>query len=912
MYTGIQQTRYSAFNIKHYTINAIASAVFALNLNVARAASCPPQIIGTALAGIVCDFDSGTGSSVTVNNGGDVGGIVMNGYNPISPSQIVINAGGVVNNNIGGAGITISNSSLSNGISNQGTINSTSGSGIVITNSSIISGGLANSGLINTANLGISIDHSTINSGIFNSGTINGASGSGIKISNSSIINGGISNSGTIKSGTADVGIAIINHSTVNGGITNSGLIEATGSGNGITMIGTSTINGGISNSGTIKSADHSGIDILNISQVVGDITNSGIISGNQEALSIHNASTLSGNIFNSGMISGANGNGINIYSATTISGGILNSGEVSGGNTGIAVTSTSTISGGILNAGIIQGDINAIHIDSTSNVSDINITGQSARIIGAVDASNTTFNITSGAIFTSEGSFSVNIFNVASNAFFNMANAITATAVNNAGTLATTNQQSIIGNYTQLVGGVFQTGVTNTTQYGHLAVTGVADLSQSGNIYVQINSNSLLHAGGVLSNVISGSTLITPATGFNVTDNSYLWNFTADSNTTGVNLTATIDPKAYNACRGNYCQGAASAIINQVAAGNPLFSPYASLTTESAFQTSASQATPELTNENTQVIQLVARSVMDIIPVKNILHGKLDGDAMLHPADKVWFKPYGGAMTQNENNTVQGFDASVYGFVIGKDIRLTEEWLIGGALAAGKDNMRGKSVLDGQTIKSDVYQGICYASKKLPYNLYFAGQGSIGYGNNNTKRSIPLYASTAEGSYNSWFTNIRTQLGWNIFLANQNLVLTPEMEASYLFINQSSYQESGSAMDLVVNSNNNSSLVLGAYANAAYHLITLSDQQDVTLSGYAGIADNVLNSQTQTTAAFVAGGSNFSTFGVQSDAVVFRGGVGLDITNVTKPLKVSANYDLQTGNNAYSGVGSITISYKI
>src|SRR6185437_8339607 len=160
----------------------------------------------------------------------------------------------------------------------------------------------------------------------------------------------------------------------------------------------------------------------------------------------------------------------------------------------------------------------------------------------------------------------------------------------------------------------------------------------------------------------------------------------------------------------------------------------------------------------------------------------------------------------------VQGFDATVYGFVIGKDIQLTEDWLFGGALAAGKDNMRGKSVLDGQTIDSDEYQGMLYAARKLPYNLYFAGQGLIGYGDNDTSRSIPLYASTAEGSYNSWFTNLRAQLGWSIPTLNQDLVLTPELDASYLFINQNSYKETGSSMDLLVNSNNNSSLVIGAY----------------------------------------------------------------------------------------------------
>ena len=118
--------------------------------------------------------------------------------------------------------------------------------------------------------------------------------------------------------------------------------------------------------------------------------------------------------------------------------------------------------------------------------------------------------------------------------------------------------------------------------------------------------------------------------------------------------------------------------------------------------------------------------------------------------------------------------------------------------------------------------------------------------------------------------------------------------------------------MDLLVASNNNSSLVVGVYTNGAYHLKTPESKQDLTLTGYVGIAGDLLNSQPQTVATFIAGGPSFSTFGVQFSEVVFRGGVGLTVATPAKPFSVSLNYDLQTGNNAFSGVGSATIKYKI
>lgn len=896
-------------DLNRFALNAITAAILIFHTEIVSA-SCPTQIAGTALENTVCDFDAG--SSVTVLNGGKVAGINMSGYNPSSPSSIVIDAGGIIDNNLAGVAINISASMLSNGIANNGTINSASDSGIIISNSSTINGGLSNTGSINSGNGGINIIQSTISGGIFNSGIIN-SSGTGLRITTGSSISGGISNSGTISAGGVDVGIAILNNSIVEGGINNTGLIEAT-SGNGIVMYNSSTINGGISNSGTIRSASNEGISFLNGSRVLGDILNNGTISGGQRGLSIHNSAVLNGSILNNGTISGENERGIAIFSIATITGSISNGGTIRGGNTGIAVASSSTINGGISNSGTIQGDIFAIRVTDSVISDGINILGKSARIIGDVEAFNTNFNIQSGAIFTSEGNIHVDNFNIGSNAIFNMQNGIITNTLNNSGTLSISNSlQTLTGDYIQNTGGLFQIGASSATNYGQLFVTGTVDLTESGDIYVQVAQNATLHAGDILNNVINGNTLIIPTGGFNVSDNSFIWKFIADINpgNTGVNLTATIDQAAYGACLGSFCEGAGRTIIGQVAAGNPLFGPFALLSTKKALKTAAIQATPELTNENIQVTQLVTRSVMDIVPMWGTLHGQSAGDAMLYQPGKIWVKPYGGSLNQNESDSVDGFNATLYGFVIGKDIEIADEWLLGGAFAFGKDNLKGKSDLDGQKINTDDYQAMIYASKRLPHHLYFAGQGLIGYGNNDTKRSIPLYASTAHGSYNSWFANLRSQLGWNAY-SGHNLTITPEIDASYLFINQGSYEESGSPMDLEVSSNNNSSLVLGVYAHAALQMPTLKNQYDVTLTGYVGASHDVLNDEPETTATFIAGGPSFTTSGVQLNEFVFRGGAGLAIENPTKPLKVNLNYDLQAGNNAYSGMGSITFLYKI
>jgi hypothetical protein len=900
------------FPVNRFALNAIAAAVLALHAEIASAASCPTEIVGTALAGVICDFN--TGSSVTVENGGIVGGIKMNGFSPSPPSLIAINAGGEINTTTG-IGIVIKSSILSKGLSNSGTINSTSATGISITSGSTISGGLSNSGLISTGALGVKILQSTINGDILNTGTIKSTTlGTGILISQSTV-HGKISNSGTITGSGDDSGISVLRSTAISDGIINNGVINSD-VGNSILVHSSCVIEGGITNNGTIKSIANDGLSVDNVSTVIGNITNSGTISGGNHGVSVHNASAVNGSIVNHGTISGGQ-TGLSVFSATTVSGGITNSGTISGGTTGVAIHTSTTINGGLSNSGTIQGGTNAIYVATDSNLNHIDILGQHARVIGAVNAVNTTINITNGALFTSEGTFNVNDFNIASNAKFNMANTITAAnGVNNSGTLAVVDSlQTINGNYTQNTGGIFQVGVSSASNYGALAVTGVADLSASGNINVQLAQNASLHAGEVIPNIISGNTLLAPTNGYQVSDNSFIWKFTATPNVTnnGVNLVGSIDPVATTVCQGDYCRGAANVILGQVAAGNPAFGAYVTLPTASAFQAAASQATPEMTNENIQVTQAVTRSVMDVVPMWGSLHGQSAGDAMLSDPGKVWIKPYNASIIQDESHSIDGYNASAYGFVVGRDAPLTGNGMLGGAFALGKDDMHGKGLLSGQTIHGDLYQAILYAARKFPHNLYLAGQGLLGYGNNDTNRIIPIYANTATGSYNSWFANLRTQLGWNVYTANQNFVMTPMLDASYLYVNQGGYREAGSrSMDLLVNSNHNSSLVLGAYGNFAYHLASYDKLQYLTLTAYAGVARNMLNTEPRVTAAFVAGGPNFSTFGVQSNNPVFRGGIGLNVANPIKPLKVSINYDAQIGNSAYSGIGSATISYAL
>ncbi|MBV9754543.1 MAG: hypothetical protein JO188_18635 [Hyphomicrobiales bacterium] len=316
--------------------------------------------------------------------------------NASSLSGAISNAGTITPNFVGGmerAAITVTNSTIGQGIVNSGTIgtnaNSAIGDGIFVSVSTISSGGIANTIGITVTSTGIFIGQSTVAGGtqaaITNSGTITATSAAssadGILVSNSTITGDIVNNSTISATGRDAVGVGV-NSSTVTGSVTNAGSISATAqqkSNVGIFITG-STVTGSVTNSGTItvtssKSFLNTGIIVAG-SSVTGGVVNLGTINsrGATRAGGIHVSSTfgapssIGGGIANSGTIAATapNGNAAGITVGFTpggnavadqVAGGITNSGTILvSGNTAVGIQSSTAaiITGGISNSGTI------------------------------------------------------------------------------------------------------------------------------------------------------------------------------------------------------------------------------------------------------------------------------------------------------------------------------------------------------------------------------------------------------------------------------------------------------------------------------------------------------------------------------------------------------------------------------
>jgi outer membrane autotransporter protein len=751
---------------------------------------------------------------------------------------------------------------------------------------------------------GLEVDQMDADSTIINQGTITavsegGASSTGLDAFGMHIdspMSGTISSSGSISATATSMGsgpveaygILIHNTLTATGSVDNSGTISVSASGvagggpilSDLKASASSiVIAGGVTEpSGLIKAA---GIYVYSGMEEGSTLTNSGTITAtaagpDAEASGIRIDGSASGALVSSGDINVTGGEGVGAH--------------------GILINSTLTATGSV---------------ENTGNISVVGPGGDVSGTVGiyvwSMDSAATLSN--SGTITASpvQGAFSLyvemgNAASISNSGRLDGGLYLNGASLASSGTVAIPVGVSgyIGGDYTQSAGGVFEVGVLSSSEggYGQLTVDGTADLSASNQLAVNVSANDMLVDEEVIEDVLSAGTLVTGEE-LTVSDNSTLWDFTAVND--GLNnidlgvIRGLFIADAVRLTGPAWALGAATsldAIIEEGPQGDmaTVIGEMGTLSTPEQVSAAAAQTVPVLVAQSSQMANLALNTITDAAINRNYARkGMASGDELMSD-QHLWVKPFGSYADQDERDGVPGFNVDNYGLVIGYDQGLTDAWTVGGAIGYSDASVKDDSDLIDHKLDVKSVQLAAYADWQIDQDTFLDIIGVVGGSDNDSKRVIRFadIDRTADGSYDSWYGRLYAGVGRNF--AYDKLTLTPVISATYSYLEDDSYTETGAdSLNLKVDDNDADSFVLGIDGRLSYAL----NEQDSRFTAHVGAGYDTISDTPALTSTFVGGGPAFTTEGAKPDQVVYQAGVGLEF-HATDQVDVYINYEYE------------------
>ncbi|MCA1323389.1 autotransporter domain-containing protein [Herbaspirillum sp. alder98] len=768
-------------------------------------------------------------------------------------------------------------------------------------------GTLVNQGVINGALYGIFTPAGTIST-LTNSGTITGVL-AGIS-SGAKIID--LSNSGLIRAtGTSSISAGL--------GNTSSGTITALSNSGTITGVAL-----GMSNDGRIDTLTNSGL-----------ITVTGTL-GSSAAISNGSTGTIGSLQINGGTISGYNGIS-NLGSIGTLS----NSGVLSGSVNALSLGASGSL-GTFTNSGLVAGNVTNL----SSNALTIN--GGTGTTFGTLTGS--TGGITSGAM-GSIVSTSANLVFGSGNLLLNDNINVGTNTVNNVGsTLQLNNRGTITGNYNQgaaatlLIGvndGATATGRASDTGYGYLVVQGNSTIA-SGSTIGLTKTNSYAFANGQKYVVLittgtanyTASSLNYSLTGFTVTGANV-----ADGGNT--NLVLTLGNTGTGSTAGNTSTGStavnirastsnAQSVLTKLFSYNGanvnllnVFNAAAALGSTAAANNAGAQLSPTANTvaatqssaaATTQVLGIVAAHV-DGLRVAQARgdSGISTGEAMNNWA--VWGQAFGGAAHQGMRDNVSGFRSSYTGLVLGADRLVSERWRAGALLSYASNSISGRDDNTGSSshVNSTGLMGYGgYAADDWYVDL---AAGAIQHKYDSTRViDFTGFSGAANGRFNGLQYATSVQAGMPIKLGGAwaRTTVTPIAGLGYSITRQSGYAETGgNGAALNVNGSKISSLKseLGVKLERSF----TTAFGEVVPAAQIGWRHEFHDRALQSVSSFAAdstGATSFTSTGVapaRDSGVLALSATLLRQNNLT----LVARYTLEAGSGYRGQTGDVRLRYQ-
>jgi outer membrane autotransporter protein len=184
-----------------------------------------------------------------------------------------------------------------------------------------------------------------------------------------------------------------------------------------------------------------------------------------------------------------------------------------------------------------------------------------------------------------------------------------------------------------------------------------------------------------------------------------------------------------------------------------------------------------------------------------------------------LWFR---GNYTQGDKSTslaTPGFDASQFAMLAGLDYRVTNNFVVGGALSYGNSSIdfqpAGEGTLDTTTISLSLY-GSAYLVRNLYVDVFANGANAAYNADRNIvyNDGLGLVSATAKGDTDGLNLSTGLNLGYEFVLGN--ITISPAIGALYIDANVDSFVEKGAGgLDLAFDDQSFSSFTVNAGVRA-------------------------------------------------------------------------------------------------
>jgi len=605
---------------------------------------------------------------------------------------------------------------------------------------------------------------------------------------------------------------------------------------------------------------------------------------------------------------------GNNTYTGgTTISAGTLAIGN--GGTSG-------AITGSIANNGAMKfSRSNALtYSDVISGTGSVTKAGTGTLTLTGINTYTGTTTVDNGILLLTDGA-SVGGSEVTVNSGTVLqSSSATIGALNNEGTVVIAADKTLVvsGNYSQANNGTFRTDINSDNSYGKLVVVGIATLPSDAKIDVNVANPNFSFSTSSMADIITAGTLNSDGT-FEVTDNSVVFDFTArkDGNTVDLGLSPVYAiESSVIANRNNVAVGAARSLdvlaadfANSSSTGNTgmdeVISIIGGFTTEQQVSNAVSQTLPLLQGSSQQVALNAMGDVQAIVETRLAGATGLSSGDELGKGGNFWLKTIGSNIDLDDDGSISGLNADIYGIVLGVDSQFNDKTNLGLAFSYADADIDGNSKVARQNAEVDSFQLTAYGDYQLSAATELTAQVAYGINQSDGERRIAFTSTTAKSDYDSQSYHLGVGVSHRVWI-NEKFELVPSAYLAYNRIDDDSYTETGAgALNLHVNSRRTEELIARMGSKFNYHL-NASTKFIFGLSvGY-----DVMNDGNAVVSSFAGSAdSSFYTVGMDLDRWVYNAALGLQY-QTDAGTEITVRYDAQDRDNAFMQTASFRVNW--